>query len=291
LYDLNRKTLRKSKDKTVTDHVQTELARNKPGEADFGDHKTLGVRRNQEEAKRKMETKEEELKGNHRYLDSALFILGPDNPIRKFCQCIVDARYEYKPNMEAVESVVPVWLSKSFSETLKSIASRLTYLDWIMLFVALVTSVMLCLETPHYKTSSCLLLYVSDIMFVSASSIDLLLKILAHGFIFAPKAFVKDLGNVFDIFVFVVSLVALIIQPDNDTAGGKVLLVLRCLRPLRVITLSPSLRKTISEMFVVKSVGTKNKSQYGLDILYVTVLMLLFIFMWASYGLQVGEKG
>jgi hypothetical protein len=156
-----RKTLRKSKDKTVTDHVQTELARNKPGEADFGDHKTLGVRRNQEEAKRKMETKEEELKGNHRYLDSALFILGPDNPIRKFCQCIVDARYEYKPNMEAVESVVPVWLSKSFSETLKSIASRLTYLDWIMLFVALVTSVMLCLETPHYKTSSCLLLYVS----------------------------------------------------------------------------------------------------------------------------------
>jgi hypothetical protein len=113
-------------------------------------------------------------------------------------------------------------------------------------------------------------------MFVSASSIDLLLKILAHGFIFAPKAFVKDLGNVFDIFVFVVSLVALIIQPDNDTAGGKVLLVLRCLRPLRVITLSPSLRKTISEMFVVKSVGTKNKSQYGLDILYVCVPFVLF---------------
>ena len=41
------------------------------------------------------ETKEEELKGNHRYLDSALFLFGPDNPVRKFCQRIVDARYEY----------------------------------------------------------------------------------------------------------------------------------------------------------------------------------------------------
>ena len=51
-----------------------------------------------------------------------------------------------------------------------------------------------------------------------------------------------------------------------------------------MISLSPSLRKTISEMFVIKSVGTKKKSQYGLDILYVCVLLfdiwILLLTLW-----------
>jgi hypothetical protein len=41
---------------------------------------------------------EEDLRENHRYFDTPLFIVGRDSRFRKFCQFLVEARYNVNGN-------------------------------------------------------------------------------------------------------------------------------------------------------------------------------------------------
>ena len=55
-------------------------------------------------------------------------------------------------------------------------------------------------------------------------------------------------------------------EVGNESAGMKALLVMRSLRPLRIVTLVPNLKNAIYETFIVKT-GSDNRSNK--DILYV----------------------
>lgn len=61
--------------------------------------------------------------------------------------------------------------------------------------------------------------------------------------------------------------------PQNS--GAQVLLILRCLRPLRIYILVPHMRRVVYELCR----GFK-------EILLVSVLLVVLIFVFASYGVQ-----
>ena len=59
-------------------------------------------------------------------------------------------------------------------------------------------------------------------------------------------------------------------------SGAQILMLLRCLRPLRIFTLVPHMRKVIYELCR----GFK-------EILLVSILLVVLIFIFASYGIQI----
>ena len=58
-------------------------------------------------------------------------------------------------------------------------------------------------------------LQVTDYIFVIAMGCEITLKVLAEGLLFTPKALIKDISGVLDIFIFAVSLIWLCWMPKN----------------------------------------------------------------------------
>jgi len=60
-------------------------------------------------------------------------------------------------------------------------------------------------ETPLYRVMETPALQIAEYVFVCFMSMELALKILADGVFFTPKAYMKDVAAILDIFVYVVS--------------------------------------------------------------------------------------
>lgn len=61
-------------------------------------------------------------------------------------------------------------------------------------------------ETPFYRVMENPSLQVAEYGFVIFMSMELALKILADGLFFTPKAYVKDVAAVLDVFIYLVSV-------------------------------------------------------------------------------------
>lgn len=59
-------------------------------------------------------------------------------------------------------------------------------------------------ETPFYRVMENVSLQIADYAFVIFMSIELALKILADGLFFTPKAYIKDVAAILDVFIYVV---------------------------------------------------------------------------------------
>ena len=59
-------------------------------------------------------------------------------------------------------------------------------------------------ETPKYRVMEIPALQVAEYGFVIFMSLELALKILADGLFFTPKAYIKDVASVLDVFIYVV---------------------------------------------------------------------------------------
>ncbi|VDK42156.1 unnamed protein product [Dibothriocephalus latus] len=83
-------------------------------------------------------------------------------------------------------------------------------------------------------------------------TIEITLKILADGFIFTPNALLKDFGGFLDLFTYTLSLVfvsyLMRVEKLGPSSAGQLLLVLRCLRPLRIFCLVPQMRRVVYEL-------------------------------------------
>ena len=60
-----------------------------------------------------------------------------------------------------------------------------------------------------------------DFVFVVAMGLELGLKVLAEGMLFTPKALIRDLSGMLDIFIFVVSLIWVCWMPQVSELGKK----------------------------------------------------------------------
>jgi sodium leak channel non-selective protein len=91
---------------------------------------------------------------------------------------------------------------------------------------------------------------IAEYTFVICMSVELTLKIFAHGLFFTPKALIRDIGGAVDVAVFFVSLIFLCWLPRSVPAnsGAQFLMLLRSTRPLRIIILVPDMRKVVYEV-------------------------------------------
>ena len=233
------------------------------------------VRERREEAQRKRVAQEERLRENHPFFDQPLLTLQRDSWFRHFLQGLVHARYTIP--LDHGRGTSRSRPATSWTRFHRVLASQ-TYLEWIMMVITMASSICMMLETPDKRTFQDPITSAFEYIFIVAMSIELFLRILADGLVFTPHAVIQSFGGVLDVFIYLVSLIFICWQPDKVPAhsGTQALLVLRCLRPLRIITLVPPMRQVILELV----------SGYK-EILKVTALQFLLMFIFASYGVQV----
>ncbi|KAI9590564.1 hypothetical protein GQX74_008731 [Glossina fuscipes] len=234
------------------------------------DIKLLQAKRQQAEMRRNQ--REEDLRENHPFFDTPLFLVPRESRFRKICQKIVHGRYDarLKDPLTGKERKVQY-------KSLHNFLGLVTYLDWVMIFVTTLSCISMMFETPNDRVMDHPTLQIAEYAFVIFMSLELALKILADGLFFTPKAYVKDVAAVLDIFIYLVSTSFLCWMPKQipTNSGAQLLMVLRCIRPLRIFTLVPHMRKVVYELCR----GFK-------EILLVSTLLILLMFIFASYGVQ-----
>nr|CAD7455800.1 unnamed protein product [Timema tahoe] len=178
-----------------------------------------------------------------------------------------------------------------------------TYLDWVMICVTTLSCISMMFETPSYRVMEIPALQIAEYEFVIFMSLELALKILADGLFFTPKAYIKDVASMLDVFIYVVSLVFLCWMPHNvpPNSGAQLLMILRCVRPLRIFTLVPHMRKVVYELcrgfkeillvsislIVLMFVFHVSISLIVLMFVFqVSILLIVLMFVFASYGVQ-----
>nr|XP_032529661.1 sodium leak channel non-selective protein isoform X2 [Danaus plexippus plexippus] len=234
------------------------------------DIRLLQAKRQQAEMRRNQ--REEDLRENHPLFDTPLLIVPRESRFRKICRAIVDARYDARLRDPVTGNERKVHY-KSFHNFL----GLVTYLDWVMIMVTTLSCLSMMFETPTYRVMENFVLQIAEYGFVVFMSLELALKILADGLFFTPKAYLKDAAAGLDVFIYVVSLTFLCWMPVRVPPGSpaQMLMILRCVRPLRIFTLVPHMRKVVYELCR----GFK-------EILLVSTLLILLMFVFASYGVQ-----
>ncbi|UJR35694.1 hypothetical protein I4U23_028443 [Adineta vaga] len=234
------------------------------------DIKVFQYRQQQAELKRNQQ--EEDLRENHPYFDTPLFAISRESNFRKFCQLVVEARYDVNAkDRHGQESKL-----SRYKQGHKFLG-LLTYLDWIMIIVTIISSVSMSFETPFNRVVDHPFLQIAEYIFVICMSVELTLKIFAHGFFFTPKALCRDVTGSIEVAIFLVGLIFLCWLPRQVPASSfaQVLMLLRSTRPLRIIILVPDMRKVVYEVCR----GFK-------EILLVSILLVMLIFIFAIYGIQ-----
>uniref|UniRef100_A0A3Q0SP05 Sodium leak channel, non-selective n=1 Tax=Amphilophus citrinellus TaxID=61819 RepID=A0A3Q0SP05_AMPCI len=240
----------KSLETLTQDHSSTVRYRN--AQREDSEIKMIQEKKEQAEMKSR-KVQEEELRENHPYFDKPLFIVGREHRFRNFCRMIVRARF----NVDLLGLV--------------------TYLDWVMIVVTICSCISMMFESPFTRVMHVPTLQIGEYVFVIFMSIELNLKIMADGLFFTPTAVIRDFGGVMDIFIYLVSLIFLCWLPPDvpPESGAQLLMMLRCLRPLRIFKLVPQMRKVVRE--VLK--GFK-------EIFLVSILLLTLMLVFASFGVQ-----
>uniref|UniRef100_A0A915ABY7 Sodium leak channel NALCN n=1 Tax=Parascaris univalens TaxID=6257 RepID=A0A915ABY7_PARUN len=257
----------------LTRHSDT--APNKSQKLGEIDIRALQQKRHMAEVKRNRI--EEDLRENHLLFDRPLFFVGRDSNLRRFCKNIVYAKYatDFEGNGTTKSA-------RRYKE-LHALVGLMTYLDWTMVIVTSLSCISMLFESPWPTTGENLIfnnvyLQITDYLFVLFMTFELVVKVLANGLFFTPKAVVRDFGGVMTLFIYITSVVFLLHMPKHVEINSlnQLLLIFRAMRPLRIYTLVPHIRRVVVELFR----GFK-------EILLVTILLVVMMFIFASVGVQI----
>ncbi|XP_075245968.1 sodium leak channel NALCN-like isoform X2 [Convolutriloba macropyga] len=234
------------------------------------DIKILQEKTQQAEIKRS--AKEENLRENHPLFDTPLFMVGRETRLRRFCQLVVNAKYNPIGRDRRTGLI-----KRSTYQPFLDLLALVPYLDWGMILVTIVSACSMMCETPFYRVTENEELQVTEYIFVAAMSLELTFKMLANGLFFTPNAVIKDFGGVMDMFIYLNGLVFLAWLPEDipSHSFAQYLMVGRCMRPLRIFSLVPDMRRVVYELVR----GFR-------EIFLVSVLLVALIFIFASYGVQ-----
>ncbi|XP_076808944.1 sodium leak channel NALCN-like isoform X2 [Clavelina lepadiformis] len=267
-FQTNRQTLHDGKQKNnenirTSDSLYSQKAQQ---ELDF---KLIHVKRQQAILKRQRQ--EQELRENHPFFDKPLLFIKRDSQIRKFCQTMVYAQYG-KSNQRCVSDVT----ERGPMQVIHDLLGLVCYLDWVMILVTVISCSSMMMESSSKRVHETPFLQIAEYLFVVAMGCELLLKIFSNGLFFTPKPTFKDLGGFLDATIFLVSLIFICNLQSLRGHSGQSLMVLRCLRPLRIFKLVPQIKKVVVELFR----GFK-------EIVMVGILLVALMFVFASFGVQV----
>ncbi|VDD88442.1 unnamed protein product [Enterobius vermicularis] len=221
---------------------------------------------------------EEDMRENHPFFDRPLLIIGRDSKIRRLCQEIVYAKY----SPEKIDAVTGKQIQRNYKQ-LHALVGLLTYLDWAMVLVTCFSCFSMLFEGPWPATGENLIfnnyyLQICEYLFVVSMTFELIVKIVAEGFIFTPNAVVKDVGGAMTMFIYVTSLIYLVWMPNHVEINSlaQLMMIFRAMRPLRIYTLVPHIRRVVVELCK----GFK-------EILLVTILLVVLMFIFASFAVQI----
>lgn len=230
------------------------------------------IQERKQQAVQKRNAKEEDLRENHPYFDMPLFAVGRESKLRKFCTGIVYARYNATHTDES-----GMVIKRRYQE-IHDFVAMVTYMTWCSIVVTTATCISMMYESPNKRVMDHAELVIAEYIFVIFMGSEMILKILADGLFFTPKALIRDVGGFLDVFIYLISVIFLFWMPKNvqPASLAHVFLVLRCCRPLRIFALVPHLRKLFYELL-----------RSFKEIFLVSVLLLALIFVFASYGVQI----
>lgn len=163
-------------------------------------------------------------------IDRSLFIFTNENPIRRFCQIFVAPS-----NIQRVEGRHP--------------SPRLMYIFNVFMFLTSVVCVVLaCYETPLYRLSQMdqqdnyrrihLWTVYPDIVFMVLFSIEFAIKIIADGFLFGDRAYIKSAWNCIDLIVLNSFWIIVISVLNNNYSIMITFGAFRALRAFRLLTIT-----------------------------------------------------
>ena len=230
------------------------------------------LQRKRQQAEMKRNQREEDLRENHPFFDTPLFFVGRESKFRRFCQILVYARYN-----PLLRDPITGKERKIRYKAVHNLIGLVSYLDWLMIIITTISCASMIFETPTLRVTTTPALQVAEYVFVVAMAIELALKTMADGLLFTPKALIRDVTGVMDILIFSISLTFLLWMPQTARRGSKeqTILLLRCVRPLRIFKLVPHMRRVVYELCR----GFK-------EILLVSVLLILLVFVFACYGVH-----
>ncbi|PIO61798.1 hypothetical protein TELCIR_16665, partial [Teladorsagia circumcincta] len=83
----------------------------------------------------------------------------------------------------------------------------MTYLDWAMVFVTSLSCWSMLFESPWPTTGENLIfnnpyLQITEYLYVVSMTFELMVKVIANGLFFTPKAVVKDVGDIMTFFIY-----------------------------------------------------------------------------------------
>ncbi|CAG0896811.1 unnamed protein product, partial [Cyprideis torosa] len=151
------------------------------------DYKMLQAKKQQAEMRRNQ--LEEDLRENHPLFDTPLFLVGRESRFRKWCQWVVYAQYTIntKDPITGKERKVKY-------KRLQNLLGLVPYLDWVIVTVTILSCVSMFLETPTRRMVETPSLQIMEYVYVVFTSVEIILKILADGLLFTPKALIRDVG-------------------------------------------------------------------------------------------------
>eukprot|EP00095_Tigriopus_kingsejongensis_P008699 maker-scaffold483_size159862-snap-gene-0.43 protein:Tk08699 transcript:maker-scaffold483_size159862-snap-gene-0.43-mRNA-1 annotation:"hypothetical protein L798_10696" len=256
-----------SKENGYIPGMNTITTNNRPQNIDI---KLLHAKKQQAEMRRNQ--KEEDLRENHPYFDRPLFAVPRESTFRKICQTLKNAQYD-----ATLKDPVTGKERKVRFKTFHKLMGLVTYLDWTMIIITTLAMLSMTMETPEFRAMDNSWLQIMDYVFVIGMGLELTLKVLADGMLFTPKALVKDVSGILDLFIFCVSVLWIGWMPEQvePNSVAQMVMILRCCRPLRIFILVPHMRKVVHELCR----GFK-------EIFLVAVLLLVLIFIFATYGVH-----
>ena len=153
----------------------------------------------------------------------------------------------------SVRGQIGSWRRKAVATSLKLVSNP--RFDHFVLLLIVTSSVCLALESPRTANNVALMdaLRVLDVIFTILFTLEVVFKSVAWGFVAGQKPYLVNNWNRLDFFVVLTSWVNLIFTWSG--MGGefgyvRALRMLRCLRPLRMISRYPGMKKVVGALLL-----------------------------------------
>jgi len=149
--------------------------------------------------------------------------------------------------------------------------------EHVILSLIVISSITLAIDNPLWSQESTQVkvLAVLDIIFSVCFSIEMVVKIIALGFLFHKGAYLRDSWNILDFLIVIISWLSIISSGDSSLSALRSLRTFRALRPLRMISRNPGLKLVVNALFA--SIP---------EIINVLLVCLLFFMIFAIVGVN-----
>ena len=253
-------------------------------------------------------TKLDEYLKKRPYINWSFFLFRTDNNFRKLCKIFLEAKLNVPTAAAQKDNNLVKVLNKAMF-LMRSVISQLPFFTWFMLFVTSTLVIIQLHQLDHdfsnYASngsnnscnfnpddSSCRkslyhhrLYRGMDITFVLFTVFELSLKAIAYGLFCGPYRVIHSVWDLISWLIVIGTIVVLannyVIPPVSMPPGTRIdglaafMLFLWALRPIRIISIVPPMRRGIVDILKGK-----------LNFLMAFILLGGFLFMFASLGVQ-----